>query len=112
MRYSWLAMISVLVSGIVHAQQSQPTSGPAPDPRLDPLLLQWERKMQSVETLSAEVVREQEDKGFRSRVIFEGKAKYVKPNLARLDLHRRDKPSIIEKYICTGTYLYEYNPGQ
>jgi TIGR03009 family protein len=112
MRYSWLALVGVLVGGFLHAQQPQQTpAAPAPDPRLDPLLLQWQNKMQSIETLSAEVVREQEDKVFRSRLIFEGKAKYMKPNLAMLDLHRRDKPNIIEKYICTGTYLYEYNPG-
>jgi TIGR03009 family protein len=111
MRHFRLALIGVFAIGsFLHAQQpAQTPAAPAPDSRLDPLLMQWEAKMKTIDTLSAEIVREQIDNVFRSRVIFEGKAKYMKPNLASLDLHRRDKANVIEKYICTGTYLYEYN---
>src|SRR5262249_10942296 len=66
-------------------------------------------KMKEVQTLSARIVRERIDKAFRTRVVYEGVAKYMKPNLALLDLHRREKPTEFEKFVCTGTYLFEYN---
>jgi TIGR03009 family protein len=114
MRDSCLALASVLVlCPALCAQQSPPPSqAPAPlDPnnRLDSLLMQWEAKMKSVQTLKATVTREREDKVFQTRDTFVGEAKYMKPNLALLDLKRKDRPTLFEKYICTGTYLYEYN---
>src|SRR5439155_9939352 len=95
------------------AQQPPGASAPAapldPHSRLDALLMQWEAKMKSIQTLKATVTRERDDKVFKTRDTFAGDAKYMKPNLALLELKRRDRQDIFEKYICTGTYLYEYN---
>jgi TIGR03009 family protein len=116
MRKSCLALSSVLVlCAALHAQQP-PAPSPAAPPldtnnRLDSLLMQWEAKMKSIQTLKATVKRERLDKVFNTRDSLEGEAKYMKPNLALLDLRRKDRPAIFEKYICTGTYLYEYNQG-
>src|SRR5947209_2551335 len=117
MRYLYLALCGLFtMGGFAPAQQpTQTPAAPALDPannRLDTLLLQWESKMKSIETLSARLVRVQEEKVFGSRETFEGQAKYMKPNLAILDLHRQDKPNVTEKYICTGPYLYEFNQAQ
>jgi len=71
--------------------------------------MQWEAKMKSIQTLKATLTRERIDKVFNTRDEFTGEAKYMKPNLAMLDLKRKDRQDIFEKYICTGTYLYEYN---
>jgi len=113
MRYVWLALSGVLLATCaLQAQQASPapavTLDPARNP-LDALLVQWEQKMTSITDLSAEIVRIKEDKVYGTREIFEGWAKFKKPGLALLDLHRRDSPAVIEKYICTGTFLYEFS---
>lgn len=114
MRTSCLALSGVLLlAATLSAQQLPPASSPAPalDPnnRLDALLMQWEAKMKAVQTLKATMNRERIDKVFNTRDAFVGEAKYMRPNLALLSLKRKDRPDIFEKYICTGTYLYEYN---
>jgi TIGR03009 family protein len=113
MRYSCLVLSSILVlCAAVRAQQPPPPPAtPSLDPnnRLDSLLMQWEAKMKSIQTLKATVNREREDKVFNTRDAFKGEARYMKPNLALLDLRRVDRPTIFEKYVCTGTFLYEYN---
>jgi TIGR03009 family protein len=129
MRYSLLTLLGILIAvGTLTAQQ--PTSSPA-DPPLDParnkldaLLLKWEEKMKGVETLYATVRRTKLDYTYPekaivdgkpvfvpSKEIFEGTAKYMKPNLARIELYRKDKPTVYEKYIFTPTFVYEFNPG-
>src|SRR5438309_864640 len=115
MRYSCLtlALSSIVVlSAALRAQQPPPpTAAPPLDPnnRLDSLLMQWEAKMKSIQTLKATVTRQRDDKVFNTQDAFKGQAKYMKPNLALLELSRVDRPTIFEKYICTGTFLYEYN---
>ncbi len=119
MRYVWLALSGMLaVSTALHAQQPQQQTPPAPaapalDPahnRLDALLLQWEDKMKGIQSLSAEIVRVRYDKVMGTQQVFEGKAKYLKPNLALLDMRQRNRPNVFEKYICTGTFLYQFHP--
>ncbi|HLJ93407.1 MAG TPA: TIGR03009 domain-containing protein [Gemmataceae bacterium] len=114
MRNSCLALSGALLLGTaLYAQQPPPAPAPAaplnPNDRLDALLMQWEAKMKSVQTLKAMVNRTRVDKVFNTQDTYVGEVKYMKPNLALLDLRRRDRQDIFEKYICTGTYLYEYN---
>jgi len=127
MRYSLLTLLSMVVMvGSLVARQ--PTKSPAELPldpahnKLDALLLQWEQKMKGVETLYATVKRTRLDYTYKERAIvdgkpvyvpgkeiFEGTAKYMKPNLARIELYRKDKPTVYEKYIFTPTFVYEFN---
>lgn len=114
MRNSCLALSGALVfCAALCAQQPPPASPPAapldPNNRLDVLLMQWEARMKSIQTLKATVTRQRMDQVFKTNDTFLGEAKYMKPNLAMLELKRKDRPDIFEKYICTGTYLYEYN---
>jgi TIGR03009 family protein len=123
MRYSALALAVVWMGAPALAQQGvQPSAqgGQPPavqaanlDPahnRLDALLLQWEQKMQAVKSLAAQCTLTKEDKTFKSTDVFEGTAQYLKPNLASLYLIKKNKPDVFERYICTGTYLYEFVP--
>jgi TIGR03009 family protein len=130
MRYSWLALTSTLfASSLLSAQQpAQAPAGPSQPPavstldparnRLDALLLQWEAKMKDVKTLQAQISRYKEDRTLKlpanaALEVFDGTAKYMKPNLAILDLHKRGRPDKIEKFVCTGTHLFHfYEPAK
>ncbi len=120
MRFSWLALAGVLVGSGVYAQQppqTAPTTPPAAQPaqpnaaRLDALLLKWEQEMKNVQVLAAELARTTVDKTYGKAETFTGSAKYMKPNLAALEMVKKDNPQVYEKYLCTGTYLYEYVPA-
>src|SRR5262249_23107736 len=98
-------------------QQQAPAQQPAValDPKnnkLDALLLNWEATVQGMQAFSADCVRTKVDKTFNTTEVFGGKAKYMKPDLASLELVRQGNPQLYEKYICTGTFLYEYVPAQ
>jgi TIGR03009 family protein len=124
MRYSWLALAGMLLIGQAgygqQQQQQQPVlqlqqpQQPAPVVRLDPnvpldnYLMQWEAKMKQVERLAAKIVNRRIDQTFKTEVVFEGVAKYMRPNLALMDLRQKDRPNVMERFVCTGTYLYEY----
>jgi TIGR03009 family protein len=54
------------------------------------------------------------DKVWKSTEVYEGVAKYLKTNqgnLASLEMKRKDNPAIYEKYVCSGTFVYEFAPG-
>jgi TIGR03009 family protein len=118
MRYYGLTLAGVLACAPVYAQQSapqpnQPSAAPAFDPArnpLDAMLQQWEWKLQGVQTLEATCTRTTVDKTFKTTEVFEGTAKYMKPNLALLDMHKKNQPEVFEKYVSTGTFLYEFRP--
>jgi TIGR03009 family protein len=111
MRYGCpLVLALVFFCSTLSAQQP---AAPAIDPannRLDNLLLSWEQAMAGVQTIAARCTRTTLDKTFQMTEVFEGSAKYMKPNLAILEMQKKDKPEVFEKYICSGTYLYEYVP--
>jgi TIGR03009 family protein len=115
MRKCWLAFAGVLIMcGAISARQpQQPPANPPLDPSKDPLdalLVQWEAKMKAIDTISANVVRTRDDATFPGREVFEGKAQYMKPNLALLELRMRGQPTKFEKYVSTGSHLFEYAP--
>jgi TIGR03009 family protein len=116
MRLSWLALSGLVLVPPVLAQQPPPAAqnAPAVQPnaaQLDTLLQRWEQEMKRIETLSAELNRTTVDKVYQGTEIFSGSAKYMKPNLAVLEMKKKDKPDVYEKYICSGTFLYEWVPG-
>lgn len=110
MRNSWLSLLMLgLLGAELRAQQPAPR-GPDPNQQLDQLLQHWEQAMGSVQTIAAQCTRTSVDKVFQQNEVYEGTARYMKPNLAMLDLRQKDNPQVFEKFICTGTYLYEFSP--
>ncbi len=121
MRYSGLALAGVFVACLVAAAQQpqqQPQQPPAAAPplnpanRLDALLLKWQDSMQKMQSLEATCVRKTLNKTFNSTEEMEGKARYMRPNLASLELVKRSNPGVFEKFICSGTFLYEFVPAE
>lgn len=111
MRAIVLALTSTLLAAASAGAQQPQAAGPDPGRnQLDALLLQWEHAMRSVQTISAECTRTSVDKALQTTEVFTGTAKYMKPNLAMLEMHKQGNPQAFEKYICTGTFLYEYAP--
>jgi TIGR03009 family protein len=116
-----MALAGLFVSTGLYAQTAPPATTPtgqpapaaaAPDPaRLDTLLHKWEDEMKKVQTLSAELSRSSVDKAYGKSDTYSGSAKYMKPNLAALEMVRKDDPQRYEKYVCTGTFLYEFVPA-
>jgi TIGR03009 family protein len=95
----------------------QPVPPPAVlDPthdRLDWVLVQWEQQMKGIESLAAQCSRTTTDVVHDNKVtVFVGSAKYMRPNLAMLEMVRKDKPEQFEKFVCNGQHLYHYLPLQ
>jgi TIGR03009 family protein len=124
LRPRWTVTTLLLFAPALAAQQPaapvRPTGQqpPAPPPvaldpaknRLDALLLQWEARMKGVQGLVAECVRTETDDVDKTQVVFQGTAKFLRPNRALLYMQKKSNPDIYERYICTGTFLYEYRP--
>src|SRR5262245_22257049 len=80
-----------------------------PNNRLDALLMKWEQAMVNVESIYVkDCVRTDKDK--TGPKVYEGEARYLKPNLAALRMVRKDNPNIYELMVCTGPFLYEFRP--
>jgi TIGR03009 family protein len=124
MRHFGLVLTALLLArAIASAQQSAPPA-PAANAQaqaLDRYLLRWEQEMQKVQTLAAQLSRTDKDKTFDTVQKMVGYAQYKKAgtgptamNLAMLQLSLEGRPAneIAEKFICTGTYLYQFMPAQ
>jgi TIGR03009 family protein len=120
MRALFVLPALLLASTLVAAQQG---AAPAQDPnaQLDLVLMGWEKTLTSLRSLHVECQRTTVDKVFRTTEVFKGSAKYLKTpgpgqgSRASLELYKltAQGPSttVFEKYICTGTFLYEYSPA-
>lgn len=115
-----LAIGMLFLAGKFVAAQTPPVPGSS-SPTLDEVLAGWEQSLTSLRSLSAVCERTTLDKVFQSKEVFKGTAKYLKGagpgtgSRASLELYKVTpqglSPTIFEKYICTGTYLYEYAPA-
>jgi TIGR03009 family protein len=118
MRTALLTICGLLLLALGLPPQQPATQAPAAAPLdpehnpLDNVLLHWQERMQSIDTLQAQVEEVKEDKVFGRKDAWDGQAKYMRPNLASLYLRRRDNPNTFRKYICTGTFFYEYNQSK
>ncbi|HWG41962.1 MAG TPA: TIGR03009 domain-containing protein [Gemmataceae bacterium] len=127
MRSYGLVLAALLQASLtVSAQQAQqapatPPAAPADDKALDGYLQKWEGAMKDVTSLGAQLVRIDKDRTFNTVQKLAGEAWYMKAgsgatalNLALLEmrLEGRDKKEIKEKFICTGTYIYQFLPDQ
>lgn len=93
-----------------------PPMTPAADPALENILQAWEKTMSGVKSMVADCTRTRLDKTLGGSEVFEGKAKFIRsevaghPSRASLEMRMKTKPDIFEKYVFTGTFLYEYRP--
>src|SRR5438034_11483341 len=108
-----------MASALVLAQQPPPVQNSGGF-QLDDVLSGWEKTFSNLQSLQADCKRTTVDKVFNSTEVFKGVAKYRKApgqfgSQASLELYKQtpqgSSPTIYEKYICTGTYLYEYAPA-
>ncbi len=120
MRALFIVASLALTGAVTMAQQAPPAQSVNPG-QLDVVLEGWERSLTSLRTLYAECQRTTQDKVFQTREIFKGRAQYLKApgpgqgSRASLELHKLTaqglSETIYERYICTGTYLYEFAPA-
>jgi len=90
-----------------------------PNDPLDSVLMAWEGEMMKVQTLAAQLDRVETDLAFKTKKESTGFAQYMKTggpksvNLAMLDMREKEKKTVlVEKFICTGTDLYQFSPAQ
>jgi TIGR03009 family protein len=100
------------------AAAGQPVPGidapaaPALDPRneLDALLIQWEQKMKAVQAIEAECVRTETDPVTNTTEVYQGRARFLKPDRAELWMVKQKNRDVYERFLCTGRQLYEFRP--
>ena len=116
----WWPIPSLLISAAVVLAQTPGTPPAAPanaDQMLDRVLAGWEKAMTDLRSFEADCDRVSLDKAFNTLDTFEGKALFLKgvgpnqPSRASLKLDKKNQPQVYEKYICTGTFLYQYSPA-
>jgi TIGR03009 family protein len=113
MRSFWLALLGLALAGPSLLAQQPPPAAPAAASKLDEALLKWERAMGNVTSLAAQCSRTTIDKTYQSTDTYDGVAKYLRVgnhNLASLEMYKRGKRDVFEKWICSGTVVYEYAP--
>lgn len=122
------AALSVIITTAIAQQPTQspatpPVGGtPAPaavDPVLDGYLKRWEEEMRKITSLSANLARIDTDKTFKTTTKFTGFAVYSRTgtganvmNKAVLQLNPEGKTDYSEKFVCTGTHIYQFAPAQ
>ena len=125
MRTAWMTVVGcLLIGGAVLAQQpvlQPPQQPPAQDPNqklLDGALEDWEKAMSQVLSFEMILKKTVKDKVFGGApLVLEGRAYYLKGGAnqlsrASLELTKAGQPlEVVEKYICTGNYLYQYAPA-
>lgn len=122
--YGLVLAALVLASFAASAQQAQQipaTPPPAGDNKkaLDEHLSKWEAATKKVETLGAQLTRIDKDPVFEHVQKLAGVAYYMKAgngptaqNLALLEMKVEGQKESKEKFICTGTYIYQFLPEQ
>jgi TIGR03009 family protein len=89
-----------------------PLNVPAGDPKLDALLAQWEQRMKGIQAIDATVTRTETDAVVKTQEVFEGSAKFLRPDRADLYLKKVSNPQVYERFLLTGPFLYEFRPQQ
>lgn len=117
MRHSVLVLTGALVCGAALAAQQppqpppQPAPQPAPSP-LDQVLANWERAMSGMNSFVVQCTLTTLDKTFQSNDVYEGSAKYLKPDRASLELRHKIKADRWKRWICSGTDFFDFVPGE
>jgi TIGR03009 family protein len=111
MRTPWLTLTALLtLTGPLAAQQPAQRIDAAGQQRLDALLNRWEQEMKAVSSLVAQCNRITVNKTFQTTDLFEGTVSFLKPNMAMMEMQKKNRPDVYEKFICAGNKVYEYSP--
>ena len=114
MRILTYSAIMLLTTAILTFAQG--VGQPPAKESVDTVLRGWEKAMTDLQSFACVVHRKTLDKALGSRDEHKGYAMFMKAapketgSRARLELTKVSNPKIFEKYICTGTFLYEYAP--
>ncbi|MBI3409206.1 MAG: hypothetical protein HY040_12740 [Planctomycetes bacterium] len=113
---------SVLIAGLIAGGSSSALSQTpqfAQAPKVDDLLSGWEKALSNLQSLSMECKRTTKDRVFETTEEYRGSAKLLRPAQAKrgirasLELFKvvggRVQPDRFEKYLFSGSALYEYS---
>ena len=113
-----LCVCSVIVAlSAALLASAQPAGQPPAKESVDLVLRGWEKAMTDLQSFACVAQRKTLDKALGTRDEHKGYAMFMKPatptdsSRARLELTKVTNTKVFEKYICTGTYLYEYAPA-
>lgn len=86
---------------------AEPPGNPA-----DKYLSLCEKKLKDLDSFVAHVRRTTLDKTFQVSDVYDGTVKYLKPDMSVLEMHKKDRPQVMEKYVRAGPLLYDYFPKE
>src|SRR5262245_3128062 len=120
MRPYGLVLTALLLASLPTRAQQTPAAPPAEDKVLDEHLRKWETAMKDVTSLGAQLIRTDKDVTWDQVQTLSGEAYYLKSgtgptalNMALLELRAtQGKKEMREKFICTGTYIYQFLPDR
>jgi TIGR03009 family protein len=112
MRNATLALTGALVFGASLLAQQPPVQPqpPAGEAVLKQVLENWEQVMGNLNALVVECTRTDVNKTWQTTKVFEGKAKFLKPNMASLEMHNKANAAEFEKYVISGSEVCVYAP--
>lgn len=105
--------VALVTSAVVSAQGAAQPPGKE---TLDMVLRGWEKSMTDLQSFACVVQRKTLDKALGARDEHKGYAMFMKAqkkddgSRARLELTKVTNTKVFEKYVCTGSHLYEYAP--
>lgn len=116
-RISQTIALMLLLSQVSLAQPPAANGPPPPsDPRLDQLLQRWETDATSSQSLIAEIKSTRTNKAFNKSTEMTGYAKFLRlptgDYAAKLELKSTLNPQEYERYICTGGFVYQFQPAE
>ena len=108
------AILTILPAFALTQQPAQP--GANEQQMLGVVLKSWEDAMGKLDSFSATCTRTAEDKTFGGTDVYTGTAKFLRsgpkqPTRALLEMTSKKDPNKYEKFLYTGTWLYEWVPA-
>ena len=119
MRLRGLALIALLLAAAPLAAQQPTPPAAAPADVLDGYLTRWQQSMEQIQALSATLRRSEKDPVTEVERQYTGFTKYLKvssggatQNLALLEMTPKDGKDFSERFVCSGSFLYEFHPSE
>jgi TIGR03009 family protein len=112
----WSLTTLLLIAPALPAQPQQPPQTPPlnvpANDKLQTLLRDWEARMKSIQSIEATVIRTETDDVTKAKEVFEGTAKFLRPDRADLYMRKQGNPEAYERFLLTGPFVYEFLPKQ